>query len=212
MPARSLLVLGATGGTGREVVSQALEQGHAVTGFARHPERMGRAHDRLRFVAGDVADGGATLDEAVRGQDAVISTLGRGLSFKSEGLIARSVPNIVDTMRRHAVTRLIFTSAYGVGVTWQDVPTVSRILARLLLRDLYADKEAGEETLRRSGLVWTIVYPSTLTNGPRTGRYRVGERLAMRGLPRISRADLAAFLVTQIEDRGYIGKGVLITS
>jgi len=212
MPVKSLLVLGATGGTGREVVSQALEQGHAVTAFARRPERMEGAHDRLRFVSGDVADGGAILDEAVRGQDAVISTLGRGLSFKSEGLIARSVPNIVEAMQRQAVTRLIFTSAYGVGVTWQDVPTVARIIARLLLRDLYADKEAGEETLRRSGLDWTIVYPSTLTNGPRTGRYRVGERLPMRGLPRISRADLAAFLVTQIDDRRYVGKGVLISS
>ncbi|HKT59735.1 MAG TPA: SDR family oxidoreductase [Gemmatimonadales bacterium] len=211
MAAKRILVLGATGGTGQEVVAQALDQGHVVTAFARHPERMKRAHERLRFVVGDVADGGDALADAVRGQDAVISALGRGLSLKAEGLIARGMPNIVGAMERQGVSRFIFTSAYGVGVTWRDLPLLSRLFARLLLRDLYADKKAGEEVLRRSALDWTIVYPTTLTNGPGTGRYRVGERLVLSGLPRISRADLAAFLLTQIEDRRYIGKGVLIS-
>jgi putative NADH-flavin reductase len=82
---------------------------------------------------------------------------------------------------------------------------------RLLFRDLYGDKAAGEGALQRSGLDWTLVYPTTLTNGPRTGHYRAGERLALRGLPRISRADVADFLLTQLEDRTYLKKGVLIS-
>ena len=91
------------------------------------------------------------------------------------------------------------------------MPLLPGVLIRLLLRDLYADKEAGEDVLRRSGLEWTIVYPVTLTNGTRTGRYRVGERLALHGFPTISRADVADFILTQVEDRTYVGKGVLVS-
>ena len=82
---------------------------------------------------------------------------------------------------------------------------------RLLLRDVYADKSAGEEELHRSGLDWTLVYPVTLTNGPRTGRYRVGERLPLRGVPRIARADVAEFLLSQIGETNYLRRGVLVS-
>jgi putative NADH-flavin reductase len=91
------------------------------------------------------------------------------------------------------------------------VPILPRILMRLLFRDLYADKGTGEEELRRSGLDWTLVYPVTLTSGPRTGRYRAGEHLRLRGFPTIARADLAEFILTQVEARTYLGKGVLVS-
>ena len=211
MPPKRILVLGATGGTGQEVVAQALEQGHAVTALARRSERMRRGHERLRFVAGDVTQPGDALADAVRGQDAVISALGQGLRLRSENLFTRSMPRIVEAVERAAVSRLIVTSAFGVGVTWRDVPPLARILVRVFLHDLYADKERGERALQQSPLDWTLVYPTMLTSGSRTGRYRVGERLALRGLPRISRADLAAFLLTQIEDRTYVKKGVLLS-
>lgn len=211
MPAKRILVLGATGGTGREVVDQALALGYDVTAVARHPERMGRAHERLRLAAVDVTQPGAALSDAARGQDAVISALGQGLRLRSEDLISRSTPRILEAMERERVSRLIVTSAFGVGDTWRDVPPLSRLMIRVFLRNLYADKARAERTLRQSALDWTLVYPTALTNGPRTGRYRVGERLALRGLPRISRADLAAFLLAQIDDRSYIRKGVLIS-
>jgi putative NADH-flavin reductase len=211
MPAKRILVLGATGGTGREVVGQALRQGYAVTALARRPERMRLAHARLRFVSGDVTQAGGAIADAVRDQDAVISALGRGLSLRSEDLITRSTPRLLEAMEREGVARLIVTSAYGVGVTWRDVPPLPRILVRVFLRNLYADKERAERGLQQSPLDWTLVYPTMLTSGPRTGRYRVGERLALRGLPKISRADVAAFLLSQVEDRRYLRKGVLIS-
>jgi putative NADH-flavin reductase len=207
---QKILVLGATGGTGREVVAQALQQGHEVTAFVRRERRTGLP-ERLRVVVGDVTDDSEALTDAIRTQDVVISTLGVGKSLKSGGLIARSVPKIVQGMERHGVTRLIFTSAYGVGATRRDVPILPRILVRLFLGDLYADKAKGEEALRHSGLDWTLVYPVTLTNGRRTGHYRVGERLTLRGLPTISRADVADFILTQVEDRAYLRKGLLIS-
>lgn len=209
---KRVLVLGATGGTGRAVVSQALARGDQVTVFVRHPERLTERSERLRVVTGSVPEDAAALGSAVAGQDAVISALGVGNSFRSGGLISRSVPAIVQAMRQQGVRRLVFTSAYGVGETFRDVPIVPRIFIRLLLRDIYADKQAGEQALRRSELDWTIVHPTTLADGPRTGRYRVGERLALRGFPRISRADVADFLLAQTDDRTFLRKGVLISS
>ena len=155
-------------------------------------------------------DNGKALQAAIRGQDVVISALGAGNSFKPAGLIEHSVPAIVRAMEAQGVRRLIFTSAYGVGATFNTVPLVPRIFMRLLLHDIYADKEAGEAHLYRSKLDWTIVYPVTLTNGPKTGGYRVGEHLALRGIPKISRADVAHFLLSQMEDSTYLRKGVLI--
>lgn len=212
MAVKRVLVLGATGPTGRQVVTQALEQGHEVTAFVRNPKRLPITHDRLRILTGDVLDDNQTLPAGVRGHDAVISALGVGLSFKSRDLIARAMPRLIAAMESQRVSRLIFTSAFGVGATSVDVPPLPRVMMRLLLRDVYADKEAGEEVLRRSRLDWTLVYPAALTHGSRTGRYRVGERLRLHGVPRVSRADLAAFLLAQIEDRTYIRKGVLISS
>jgi putative NADH-flavin reductase len=214
MTAKKILVLGGTGGTGRQVVSQALQHGHDITVLVRDPARLNLTSDQLRVVVGSVIDDSPGLAAAVRDQDVVISALGVGNSLKSGGLIERSVPAIVRAMESHGVRRLIFTSAFGVGQTYRDVPLLPRIFIRTLLRDLYADKDRGEDELRRmgNGLDWTLVHPVSLTNGPRTGRYRVGERLALHGLPRISRADVADFLLTQVDDTSYLRKDVLVGS
>lgn len=113
-------------------------------------------------------------------------------------------------MREHGVRRLVFTSAFGIGATWQDIPLVPRLFVKTLLRDVYADKTAGEQVIRASGLDWTIVYPAGLTNGPPTGTARVGERLKLSGFPRVSRGDVATVLVQQLDDRTFVGKGILV--
>ena len=208
---RKLLILGATGGTGQELVAQALQSGHWVTALVRDPRRLAIVSDRLRVIAGDVTNDDAPLAAAARDQDVVISTLGRGKSFKSEGLIAQCMPRILRAMESQGVRRLVFTSAFGVGETRRDVPLIPRIFIRLKLQDIYRDKEAGEVELRRSAVDWTIVYPAVLIDGPATGTYRAGERLSLRGFPRITRADTAGFLLSQIEDTTYVRKGVLIS-
>jgi putative NADH-flavin reductase len=163
-------------------------------------------------LAGSATDDSQALADAVRAQDAVISTLGVGRSFKSEGLITLSMPRIVRAMEGHGVRRLIFTSAFGVGDTRRDVPLVPRIFIRVLLQGIYRDKERGEATLRASGLDWTLVYPVGLIDAPGIGRCRAGERLSLSGFPRIARADVADFLLNQIDDTTYVRKGVLISS
>jgi putative NADH-flavin reductase len=196
---------------GRHVVAMALERGIDVTVLVRQPEKLGALTQRLRVLTGSVPDDPTAVAAAVAGQDAVISTLGVGTSLRSGGLIQRSMPVVVEAMRQHGVRRLIVTSAYGVGTTRRDVPPVPRILMRLLFGDLYRDKAAGEDVVRRSGLDWTLVYPVTLTNGPQTRRYRTGERLKLRGMPRISRADVAHFLVGLVDDTALVGKEVLVS-
>lgn len=204
-----LLVLGGTGGTGRHVVEQALDGGHDVIVLARDPAKVAAQHARLRVVRGDVMDAGA-LTDATRSQDAVISAIGRGLSFKSEHLIARSVPSIINAMTATGVRRLVFTSALGVGPSIEDAPLPMKLFCRTLLRGIYADKLVGDTSIRNSGVDWTIVQPAKLTDGPLTKNYRSGERLALKGMPAISRADTAHFLLGSLTDPATIRRTLVI--
>jgi uncharacterized protein YbjT (DUF2867 family) len=212
MAVRRILVLGATGGTGRHVVEQAAAMDLEVTALVRSPANLPATNRPLRVVTGDIRTDVSTVRAAYAGQDAVISVLGVGKSFKSGGLIARAASVIVAAMREHGVRRLVFTSAFGVGATWQDIPLVPRLFVKTLLRDVYADKAAGEQVIRNSGLDWTIVYPAGLTDGPRTGTARVGERLKLSGFPRVSRGDVATVLLQQLDDRRFVGKGILVAN
>jgi putative NADH-flavin reductase len=178
-----IVVFGATGGTGREVVRQGLEAGHEITVFVRDPAAFNDS--RVRVVVGDTLRDDAKVVEAVRGQDAVVSALG--------------------------VRRLIVVSAFGVGDSRADAPLLPRMLYRLMLTDIFADKKAAEDDLRRSSVDWVVAYPTLLTDGPLTGRYRVGEKLALRGMPRISRADTAHFVLSQLESRDYVRKVAVIS-
>ena len=152
-----------------------------VTVFVRDPAKAPAPHDRLRVVTGSLLDE-AALTAAVRGQDAVISAIGRGRSFKSEHLMEQVVPPLVSAMKAAGVRRLIFMSALGVGDSYQDSPVIGRLFFRTLLRGIYADKAVGDRLIRTSGLEWTLVQPSQLTDGPLTRNYRHGERLALSGM------------------------------
>jgi len=209
MASQRILVLGATGGTGRHVVQQAVDAGLEVSVLVRDPAKL-PARPRVRVHTGDLLGDAAGLANAVAGQDAVISALGVGKSFRSGRLISRSAPALVAAMQAQGVRRLVFTSAFGVGATHRDTPLLPRVFIATLLRDIYADKRDGEAVIQASSLDWTIVYPVGLTDGPRTGAYRVGERLALSGFPRIARADVAEFLLRQVTDRSQVRKGVLI--
>ncbi|MEO8681053.1 MAG: NAD(P)H-binding protein [Vicinamibacterales bacterium] len=186
-----VLILGATGGTGRQLVAQARSAGHEVTAFDRHA--------------------GTALADAMAGRDAVISAIGRGKSFTSHNVIAQSVPVILSAMKAAGVRRLIFMSALGVGESFRDSPILAKLFFRTLLRGIYADKAIGDQLIRGSDLDWTIVQPSQLTDGPLTGTYRFGERLKMSGMPQISRADTAQFIVRQLGDPANVRKTPIIS-
>ena len=201
---KRLLILGATGGTGLQLVSQALAAGNEVTAYVRDAAKLEVKHERLRVVVGPIADEARPFQDAMTGQQAVISTLGRGLSRQSEQVIERCVPPILCAMKAHGVGRLIFTSAIGVGNAYSEAPLLSKLVIRVLLKDIYPDKLIGENLVRSSDLDWTIVQPAGLTRGRLTRRYRVAEHLRHRMVATISRADLAHFLLSQLDDRTYV--------
>jgi putative NADH-flavin reductase len=203
---KRLLVLGASGGTGQQVVAQALDQGHEVTAFVRDPEKLRTRHERLHVTVGDMIEGTGPLEQAMKGQDAVISALGRGQVLKSDHLIQRSVPRMLAAMESARVARLIFTSAIGVGNAFSEAPLFSKFVIRVILRHIYADKLMGEALIEKSDRDWTIVQPAGLTNGPLTQRYRAGDHLTHRSFATVSRADLAHFLLSQLDDRTYVRK------
>ena len=191
-----LLILGATGPTGRNLVDQALAAGHEVAAPARTASRLMVVHPRLAVVAGDATDA-RTLEDAMGGTDAVLSALGAGKSLRSQ-IASRAMAALIPAMRARALKRVIFLSSFGVGESCGQASLLQRIVFRTMLRQIYADKAQADAMLRASGLDWTLVYPTLLTNGARAGRYRVGERLAMRGMPGISRADVAAFMLAHL--------------
>jgi putative NADH-flavin reductase len=207
-----LFVLGATGGTGTQIVRQALDAGHDITALAREPSRIGTQHPRLTVVAGDTTGDSTAWIAAMRNHDAVISAIGRGKTFKSDNLIKRSVPAILEAMHAAGLRRLIFTSALGVGDTFKDSPLLPKIFFKTLLRDIYADKLVGDDLIRRSGLDWTIVQPAVLTDGPLTCRYRSAEHLALVGMPAISRADTAHFILASVNDQTTFGKTLILAT
>ena len=209
---KRLLVLGATGPTGRLVVQQALDQGFVVTAVARHPARLGVTHARLRSIQCDVTVDVKTLVEAVEGQDVVISALGRGTSLRSDHLIERSMVNLVPTLERHGPKRVVILSGLGVGDTFGSVPLILRLLFSTLLANIYADKAAGESLVRASGLDWTIVYAAYLTNKPAAGKYTMGEQLPRAGITTVTRADTATALLACAADPSTIRKGLELRS
>ena len=206
-----LFVLGATGPTGLQIVQQALAQGHEVTVFVRDPAKLPVRHERLKTVTGALPGDAKALAAALRGHHAVISSLGLHNALKARRFSENNMRVLVPAMQQQGVRRLIIVSANGVGDTHKDSPLLPRIMYRLLLTDIFADKKAGEDIVRASGLDWTFAYPTLLTNGPRTGDYRAAERLELKGMPKISRADVADFVLRQLKDPAFLKKGAVIS-
>lgn len=205
-----LLVLGATGPTGRHVVDLALDAGDTVTVLARRPEALDERAGRVDVVAGD-ATSHDDVAKAVSGQDVVISALGRSTSVRADDLFTRAAAAVLGAAAEQGVSRLVWLSSFGVGDTYRSASVTQKVMYRTFLRNIYANKELAEKVIRASRLDWTLVYPTMLTKGPATGRYRVGERLPMKGNPTISRADVADFLFKAARAPEWIHRDAVIT-
>lgn len=203
----NVLVFGASGATGREIVKQALDRGHSVGAFVRDPDKFAIAHANLTVIVGDVTRS-ASVERAVRARDAVASALGSGNSLKSQPTLIEGIRSIVRAMEHAGVRKLVYLSMLGVGDSVQQLRFLDRhIMVPLLLRNVAADHARKEELIRHSALDWVIVRPPRLTNGPRTGRYRSGEEVRERALlESISRADVAEFMVRQLAAEEYVHK------
>lgn len=201
-----LLIFGSTGGTGRQVVAQALEQGHAVTAFARNPVKLDLQHSNLQVFQGDVLDL-PSVEQAVQGQDAVICVLGAGQ--KLTGMVrSQGTRHIIQAMEKAGVRRLICQSTLGAGDSRGSLNFFWKyVMFGFLLRNVLVEHERQENEVKQSHLDWTIVRPSSFVDGERTGQYRHGFPGSDRTSQlKISRADVADFLLKQLTDNSYLGK------
>jgi putative NADH-flavin reductase len=203
-----LLIFGATGGTGRECVNQALAEGHRVTAFVRRPEAITTQHANLTVVQGDVTDA-AAIAAAVAGHDVVISALGtRG---GPSGLV-EGTHNILEAMKTHGVRRSLWVSSFGAGDSLKQMGWLSQtLIVKGFLRQAIQEKNAQEKIIVVSGHDWIIARPGGLTDGPLTHKYRVTGPGDKVGRPSISRADVADFLLKNLTDARYVHQAVGLT-
>lgn len=200
-----ILIVGATGGTGRELVKQALESGHQVTAFARNPEAVAIRHENLRVARGDVMEP-ESVAAAMAGQEAVLSTLGHKRWFYPTRILSQGTANILDAMARHGVRRFVCETSLGVGDSWWRLGLYYTLFVIPFILPLYYwDKNRQEKIVRASDADWVIVRPGALTNGRRRSVYRQGPRVGNAlWTVRISRADAAGFMLRQLSDDAYL--------
>lgn len=200
-----VLIVGATGGTGRELVKQALEHGYAVTALVRDPARLAIEHPRLTVARGNVLDP-QSVAAAMRGQDAVLCALGHKRYFYPTRILSEGTRNVVAAMAANGSRRLVCITSLGIGdaafrlgllYTFFNIPVV--------LPFYFWDKTRQERAIAGSAVEWVIVRPGALTNGDKRGRVREGRGV---GNPlwtvRVSRADVAAFMLNQLASDTYL--------
>jgi len=204
-----LTIFGATGGTGLELVKQALERGHAVTAFVRNPASLAAHGAGLAIATGDVHDL-ASVERAIQGQDAVLCALG-SRDLKKNMIRTEGTANIIQAMKKAQVRRLTVVSAMGIGESWNSLSMINKLFLAVLLKNTLKDHAAQEAAVRNSGLAWSIVRPSGLTDAPRTGIYSVGENIRAK-TSRIARADVADLILDDLEKGALVGKAVTITN
>jgi putative NADH-flavin reductase len=201
-----LLIIGATGGTGKQVVQQALQQGFTVTAFVRTPLKLNITHPNLNVVQGNVLQQ-SSISKIVGGHNAVICCLGAPAA-KAGNLRSAGTKNIISAMQQNGVSRLICQTSLGFGdseIVLRNTPWFfKKIIVPYLLKKTFADHLLQEIYIQQSSLNWTIVRPGTMTNGKTIGTYRHGflysdEKLKVK----ISRADVASFLIQQVTSPLY---------
>jgi putative NADH-flavin reductase len=194
-----LLILGATGGTGRALVEQASGRGHQVTAFVRSPQKLGAPRDGVTVLRGDplsVAD----LSTVLPGHDAVLTAIGppgvgRTTIFRDSGRSA------VEAMSAAGPRRLLVVS---LAALFENAGLTVALFRHIVLRNIVVDAAEMERSVISSGLDWTIVRPPRLTNGPLTRLYRVADGRMPRGRVSVSRADVAHFLLNELEERRHL--------
>jgi uncharacterized protein YbjT (DUF2867 family) len=219
-----LTIVAATGGIGRQLVEQAVAAGHDVTAVVRNPDKLSR---QVRSVTTDLAAADpASLDSAVTGADAVLSGLGPR-SASDVGIVSQGMRAIIAAMKATGARRIVVVSAAPVGtVASPGNPHPPRHdpgdgffmrhlfshVAKTVFGKGYADLAVMEDTLRGSGLDWTIVRPPRLTDKPLTGSYRTAYGHNLRGGWSVPRADVAHLMLRALGQPGTIGQVIGIAS
>ncbi|MFO7682413.1 MAG: SDR family oxidoreductase [Chloroflexota bacterium] len=207
-----LTIFGATGGTGQELVRQALAAGHEVVAYVRTPAKLTLTDQRLRVVQGEMNEG-AKISQAIAGADAVLSALGP-TSNKPERPLTQGMQHIVASMKEEGVRRLIVATGAGVADPQDKPQLVGRLFGlalRLFARNVLADSQGMVAAVRGSGLDWTLARAPRLQDKPGTGKIKVG--YAGKGIgSQLARADFARFMLDQVASDVWVGKAPMLSN
>jgi len=208
-----VLIIGASKGIGLETVRQALAAGHTVRALARSATRINISNSNLETVRGDALNS-RDVDGMLKGTDVVIQTLGVGLGelFRPVHLFSEATRVLVAAMKAQGIKRLISVTGFGAGESNASISYLQRVPFHLVFGRAYEDKSLQERLIKESSLDWTIARPGVLTDGPQTGRYKILESASQWRNGIISRADVAAFLVRQINDLAYLRKAPVLVN
>ena len=204
-----IFIIGASGGTGRELVRQALEQGHQVTALVRKPKKMKMEHPNLRVVQGNALNYDS-VENAMRGQSAIVCALGTKRFFYPSRVVSNGTANILRAMKNCGVPRLVCESSLGVGNSVGRLGLLyTFFVVPVILPFIFYDKVRQEKLIEESETDWVIVRPAVLSDSPARGQYRPGRNVGNYfWTNRISRTDVADFMLKQLTDDEYIGSAV----
>jgi putative NADH-flavin reductase len=212
-----ILVIGATRGIGFELMKQAAHQNHEVTVLARKPEELKSKiqkedfHEKINLIKGDILDREA-VGKALENQDAVCSAIGIGITFKPVTVFSEGAKTLISAMQETAVKRLMVVTGVGAGDSKNHGGFLyDKIFNPIFLRTIYEDKNRQEQLVKASGLDWTIIRPAVLTDGPRTGKYRVLTDLSGVTAGKIARADVADFIIDELKTNRFLRLTPLLT-
>lgn len=200
-----ILIIGATGRTGRHLVTQALDRGYAVTAFARDPSSLELRHPRLTIAQGNVLDA-ASVQAAMAGHHAVVSALGHKRYFSLSRIHAEGTRHIIEAMQRHGVRRFVCLTSLGLGDSAGRLGMPYNLFVIPLLLPIYFwDKACQERLIARSDVDWIIVRPGSLNNGVKRERVNTGARVgSYLWTVRVSRANVADFVLNQLTSDTYL--------
>lgn len=204
----NIAIFGATGGTGRQLVEQALQQGHHVTVLVRDPARLPLSDPQLTVIEGNVLDA-EPVNQTVDGAEAVLISLGN-TADNPDYVVSNGTAVILAAMKAHNVPRVVAITSMGTGDSIKQVSLPFRMMMQTVLKKPMEDKDRQEKMIRDSGLEWIIVRPGGLMDGPPTGRYKSGLDVKLVA-DRVSRADVAAFVLQQLRDDTYLRQSPSIT-
>jgi putative NADH-flavin reductase len=206
-----ITIIGATRGIGLALANYALEKGHEVTVLVRDAAKIDIQHRNLKIRIGDLLNQ-SSIEAALPEQDVICTCIGIPPSRKPVDTFSKGITTVLAAMKNVPGARLIAVTGIGAGDSRGHGGFVyDKLINPLLLAEMFKDKDREEAIIKASNVDWTIVRPGMLTNGPRTGKYRVFTKLDGITAKKISRADVADFIVQQMEQPGHSRQTPLIT-
>jgi putative NADH-flavin reductase len=200
-----LYIIGGTGKTGRELIKQALEQGHSVTALVRKPQRLKITNPNLSVIKGNVLDL-KSFDQSINGHDAVLSALGHKKYIIKTTILSEGTQNIIKAMQKQNVKRFICITSLGINDSRFKLGLYYTLFTiPFILFFYFLDKSKQEKIIFKSDLDWTIIRPGQLTNGKKSLKYNHGLNVGNYIITKmISRANVADFMIKQLKDNTYI--------